>query len=75
MIECEATAKKWGNSIGIILPKDVLEKGEIKENDTIRVLLIKENQTAKKMFGMFKGKMSVDAQKLKDKWRRELYND
>ncbi len=75
MIECETTAKKWGNSIGVILPKDVLERGEIKENDTIRFLLIKENQTPKKIFGMFKGRIHKGTQELKDQIRREVHND
>ena len=75
MIECEVTAKKWGNSIGVILPKDALDKGNIKENDTFRLLIIKEEQTPKKIFGMFKGKINQNTQELKDNMRRELYND
>lgn len=75
MIVCEATAKKWGNSVGIVLSKDILEKGNIKENDTICVLLIKENQTPKKLFGMLEGKMHHSTQELKNTMRRELYND
>ena len=39
MIELEVKARKWGNSIGISLPKDVIEKANIKPNKEVRLLI------------------------------------
>lgn len=33
MIEIECTARKIGNSIGFIIPKEVVKKEKIKENE------------------------------------------
>ena len=38
----EVKLRKWGNSLGIILPKDFLEKKKIKENEKILVEVVKE---------------------------------
>ena len=35
-------AKKWGNSIGIIVPRDIIIKEQIKPNDTILIEIKKE---------------------------------
>ena len=37
----EVTAKKWGSSLGIIIPKDIVEKEHIKEGQKVSVLLRK----------------------------------
>jgi len=74
MIECETIARKWGNSLGFTLPKDTVKEGHIKENEKIKILIIKQNMTPKKTFGMFKGKLKKNTQKLKDEMREELYN-
>jgi len=59
----EVIAKKWGNSIGIVLPKDFVEKQGIEENDKIFVDVVKE-ANLKHLFGSLKRKMS--GQKFKD---------
>jgi len=75
MIECDATTRKWGNSIGITLPSEELEREHIKENEEVKVLIIKKNQTPKKIFGMLQGKWNKSGQQIKDEIRAELYND
>ncbi len=75
MIECETTARKWGNSLGVTLPKELIEKEHIKENDKVKILVIKQDDTLKRTFGILKGKLGKDTQKIKDQIRRELYND
>lgn len=39
MTEIECIAKKWGGSIGIVLPKDVVEQEKIKPNEKIRIVI------------------------------------
>jgi antitoxin component of MazEF toxin-antitoxin module len=59
----DATVKKWGNSFGIILPRDLIEKQCIRENDVIYVQIVKKADLTKD-FGMIKRKMS--GQEFKD---------
>lgn len=71
----EAEAKKWGNSLGVILPRDVVEKEHIKENQKIGILIIKDSsKTLKSSFGILKGKMKKSSQQIKDELRAELYD-
>ena len=37
----KSKAKKWGSSIGIIIPKDVVEREKIKEGQDIEIFLKK----------------------------------
>ncbi len=39
MIECEAKIRKWGNSLGIVLPKKCVEKGRISPDDKVKVVI------------------------------------
>ena len=73
MMECETTTRKWGNSLGITLPKSMIEEGHIKENEKIKVLIMRQSDTLRKTFGMVKG-LKKSTQKIKDELRDELYN-
>ena len=76
MTVIEAKVKKWGNSLGIILPSYVVEARKIKENDSIQILFVPDSSKAlRETFGMGKGKLTKSAQQFKDELRRELYND
>ena len=68
-MEVKAIAKKWGSSIGIIIPKEVVDAKRIKENDKITIE-IKTRPLAGEMFGMLK-RWRIDAQKVKDDIRKE----
>jgi len=61
----ETKVKKWGNSLGIIIPSNTIEARNIKENDNVKVL--------QETFGMLKGKIKKPTQQIKDELRRELY--
>ena len=75
MIVVETEAKKWGNSLGIILPKDIVAKEHIKEHSKIRLLLLKDgSKTLKDVFGLAKGKLRKSTQQIKDELRAELYD-
>jgi len=43
MIKVETIARKWGNSIGISLPKDVVEKANIKPNREVEIFIQDKN--------------------------------
>lgn len=55
MKQFKAVTKKWGNSIGITIPADVVKKEQIKPQKKITVLVMGEQKRQlKKMFGSLK---------------------
>ena len=71
----KAQAKRWGNSLGVIIPKDVVDEEHIKEHAYLQFLLLKDGRKAlKEVFGIAKGKLSKPSQQLKDELRSTLYD-
>jgi antitoxin component of MazEF toxin-antitoxin module len=54
MAEIECAVKRWGNSLGIVIPKDVADGEHISENERI-VVEIKKKHLAKEFFGILAG--------------------
>lgn len=73
-MECETITRKWGNSLGVTLPKELIEGENIQEHEKIKLLVIKENQTLKNTFGMVKGKLKKNTQKIKSEIKSELHD-
>ena len=63
----EVEVKKWGNSIGVVLPKTLIDKEQIKENDKIIIQIVKKANISH-LFGTLKRKMPT--QELKDMVRK-----
>ncbi|MBI2972018.1 MAG: AbrB/MazE/SpoVT family DNA-binding domain-containing protein [Candidatus Aenigmarchaeota archaeon] len=54
MIECEARVKKWGNSLGIVIPREQAQKGNVRENQVVKVLIVpKKTVRVKDLYGKF----------------------
>lgn len=70
-MEVEVVTRKWGNSIGVTLPKDAVEKEGIKENERL-FLEIHRQKPAKigEFFGLAKD-LKLNAQKMKDQTRKD----
>jgi bifunctional DNA-binding transcriptional regulator/antitoxin component of YhaV-PrlF toxin-antitoxin module len=52
----EVVAKKWGSSVGIIIPKDIAEKEKIKEGSRLEIIIRKPVKVdMNKVFGSLKG--------------------
>lgn len=70
-MEVVVTARKWGNSIGVTLPREVVEKQGIRDNEKF-VIDVQRGKPAKvsDIFGLAKG-WKIDTQKVKDKQREE----
>ena len=49
----EVRLKRWGNSMGVILPKEFIEKKRIKENEKIMIEVVKTADLSH-IFGMIK---------------------
>ena len=73
MIEIRSKLRKWGNSLGIVIPRSKAEKGEMRENEEVIALLIKRENILRETFGTFKFKKST--QKMMDEIDEELYNE
>lgn len=66
----EVTLKKWGNSMGIILPKEVVEREKLEENKKVTISIIKKTDISD-VFGALKGKLKISAQQFKNETRKE----
>ena len=64
-------AKKWGNSIGVIIPKDVVEKEGIKAEQPLQIEFKAIKSPLAELFGKFK--TGKPAQQQKDEIRKELW--
>lgn len=70
-MEVEVVARKWGNSIGVTLPKEAVKKEGIKENERFFIDIHKEKHSKViDIFGLAKG-WKIDSQKIKDELRRQ----
>lgn len=73
MIICDAKPRKWGNSLGITIPKEIVEEYHLKENRDFKIALILPQGIVKRTFGLTKGKLKKSSQELKDEIKRDLY--
>lgn len=67
MLEFRATPRRWGNSIGITLPSQIVEEGNIKEEKEIEVLIVEKKVDLRKIFGSLR--LEKPTQKIKDEMR------
>lgn len=70
MVQVEAEVKEWGNSLGIILPRSLAAKENIKPGDKVKMTIVKNNNILKEAFGSLKN-WKIDSQKVKDELRKE----
>ena len=61
----EVKLRKWGNSIGVILPKELINKKNLKEDQTIIIEVVKKTDLSK-VFGSLKHKKHISGQEFKD---------
>ena len=68
-MEVTTRLKRWGNSIGIIIPAEKLREKNFKEDEEV-VITIEKKNTIKDLFGSLKN-LKIDSQKMKDELRKE----
>ncbi len=69
-MEIEVKTKKWGNSVGLIIPNEAIEKLNIKPEEEIVIEIEKKNNALKEMFGTMSSKKT--AKQILDETRREM---
>lgn len=68
-MEVKVRAKKWGSSIGVIIPKEIVDARKIKENDEITIEIKKDKPKAGELFGLL-ADWKTPTQQIKDEMRR-----
>jgi len=66
----KAKVKQWGNSLGIVIPKEIVEKVHMKNNQVLFLEI--KSDPLKEAFGSLKG-WKIDSQKMKDELRKEWH--
>lgn len=55
-MEIETLTRKWGNSIAVIIPSNIVEQEKIRENEKVTVKIEKKRPLkVKDVFGILKG--------------------
>jgi len=70
MIEAEVEVRKWGNSLGFVIPADVAKAEGLKPRDRAIVRIMKVRHPDPRSFGSLKD-LKINARELKDRLRRE----
>mgnify|MGYP001604612244 CR=1 FL=1 len=66
--------KKWGNSFGIILPKKMIDKKEIKEGTEIEITIQTKGKTkVKDIFGIMKEKLKKPTDEIMKETDKDLW--
>ncbi len=61
MIEYETKLRKWGNSIGLIIPKEDAKREGLRDDESVRAVIIpKKSLKVKDIFGKLKLKRSTE---------------
>lgn len=68
--ETDVLAKKWGDSIAVILPREIVAKEKIRPLDRVHLIVHKED-TLSNFFGRFKTKKTP--QELKNESRNSWH--
>ena len=68
--DVELPVRRWGNSLGVRIPREIVLREGIKPNDTVLVQFRKLRLPTKGAFGMLSG-WDVDPQELKERLREE----
>jgi antitoxin component of MazEF toxin-antitoxin module len=55
----EVRTKKWGNSLGVIIPSQTVEKLSLKPEESIVIEISKKENVLKELFGIAKTKKSA----------------
>ena len=69
MVLVKARIREWGNSLGIVIPREKIEEAGLVKGQDVTIELKAENPL-KAVFGSLKN-WKIDAQKAKDELRKE----
>ncbi len=73
MIETDVIVRRWGRSLGVVIPHEAVTEMDLQEDEKITIRVAKKENPLVKHFGRFKFKKST-AQMLKES-DKELWHD
>lgn len=73
MAQVNLRLRKWGNSIGVVVPQEVLIGEKAKEGDEVKVIIKKKKSDLRKLWGKYKFKQPTE--EIMKEIDKELYND
>ena len=66
MTEIETIVRRWGDSMAVIIPRDIVKEEQIKPKSKVRIRLVREDDLSD-LFGKFRTKKTP--KELKDEGR------
>lgn len=73
MEQIKTTIRKWGNSFGVVIPKEIINREGLSEgSETFVSIQPKKFTTAGDIFGILKRKSKKSTQKILDEIDREF---
>ncbi len=75
MAEVEGVTRRWGNSsLVFVIPKEVVEKENLKPNQKVKAILLRQSSVVAKTFGMVK-QWKKPTQQIMREIDRELWQE
>ena len=65
--------RKWGRSMGLVIPKATIEKGKFREGEEVEILVIKKSNALRETFGKLKLKRTT--QEILDESDKECWDE
>ncbi|MFO8016803.1 MAG: hypothetical protein R6U32_06885 [Candidatus Woesearchaeota archaeon] len=72
MIRTQAKLRAWGNSIGVVLPKDELKAEHLRPDDKVEIVVTRKGNPLREAFGKLKFRTPTD--ELLKRADRELWS-
>ena len=69
MAEVDVQVKKWGDSLAVIIPKEIVETEKIHIKDMVHIKIEKETDLSD-IFGILRSKLKKTPQQLKNEGRK-----
>ena len=70
-----AKTKKWGNSLGVLIPSDVVKSLNLSDEQEIIIDIKPKTNVLREMFGFAKGKVNKPTEQIIREARKELGAD
>ena len=74
MQELKTRVKKWGNSFGVMIPREVIKREHLREGSEVEVTINSTKITkVKDIFGILKGKLNKSTEEIMREVDKELW--
>ena len=64
--------RKWGSSLGIVIPKETVEEFKLKEDQDVLIEIKPKDNPLKELFGIGKGKITRSTEEILKESRKNM---